>query len=147
MFSNDLTASKRCMGPMICSIIFFSILLFCSSGFLETLETSKSYEEEVRNLILTKSLHHQAPRVQDRFKNIVTPVAGTVQLTKGSVRQVHHDIKEDSVIVVSRKSLNGKAGMHLLVSVVPNEYFTITSVDSEGLVEEEDCGEISFIVR
>lgn len=79
-----------------------------------------------------------------RFKKLQTPDNGTIRLIKGKVKVTHHAIKEDSVIMVNRKNIEGKPGFHLLVSIDPNESFTIKSVDDEGTIETEDYGEVFF---
>lgn len=82
------------------------------------------------------------------FKNFVAPMEGTLRLTKGIATQVHHLVKSDSIIVLSRKSIDGKAGLHLVVSeILPNEKFSIEAVDENGNVVKDDCGEIYFIIK
>lgn len=81
------------------------------------------------------------------YKTFVTPKNGIVKLSKGIVTQTHHSIKEDSVIILSRKSIDGKAGTLLIVKeIVPNKKFIIQSLNSDGEIETEDCGDIYFAV-
>lgn len=84
---------------------------------------------------------------KDGYKKFIAPDYGTIRLVKGMATQVHHSIKNDSIIIVSRKTIDGKAGTHLVVKeIVPNEKFTITAVDSIGGVVVDDCGEVFFVV-
>lgn len=81
------------------------------------------------------------------YKNFIAPDYGTLRLSKGVATQIHHSIKNDSVIVLSRKTIDGKAGVLLVVrEIVPNEKFTIEAVDEESNVVRDDSGEIFFVV-
>jgi len=91
----------------------------------------------------TKNIQIIVPDNQ-RFKQLQIPDNGIVRLIKGKIKVTHHSIKEDSVIMVNRKNIEGKPGFHLLISIEPNESFTIKSVDDEGTVETEDYGEVFF---
>lgn len=82
-----------------------------------------------------------------KFRKYVTPSDGIVQLNKGVYKQQHSDIKEDSVVLTSRKSLkDGTGGVYLVVEIEPNESFSVISMNSEGSIEEGDCGEIYFFI-
>jgi hypothetical protein len=78
------------------------------------------------------------------YKNFQVQDNGIVRLNKGKRKVIHHDIKIDSIIILSRKSLEGKAGVNLIVDIVPNESFTISSVNGEAEIELDDCGEVYY---
>ena len=122
-------------------ILFFSIIMFI---LLITIafgsQMSVSYEEPY--VIKVPA----ADRIEE-YKNFVAPKNGTVKLSKGVVTQTHHSVKEDSVIILSRKSIDGKAGTQLVIKdITPNKKFTIHSINSDGDVETDDCGEVYFAV-
>lgn len=87
---------------------------------------------------------------KSNYKHVQEPKNGVIRLIKGKCKVIHHSIKEDSVIITSRKSLEGKTGFHLIVDIEPNKYFTIKSIseseNGEMIQEEEDCGEVFFTV-
>ena len=84
---------------------------------------------------------------EKEYKVFKAPRNGTVKLSKGSVDVVHHDIKEDSIILLSRKTISGKGGNFLSISTIkPNKNFRIISTDEVGNIEEEDNGEIYFLI-
>ena len=82
------------------------------------------------------------------FKKIKTPSNGCVRLINGKVNVIHHSIKEDSIIMLSRKSVDGIPGEHLVVDIDPNKSFTIKSIkltdDKLLSTQDQDCGEIFF---
>ena len=122
-------------------ILFFSIIMFI---LLITIafgsQMSVSYEEPY--VIKVPA----ADRIEE-YKNFVAPKNGIVKLSKGVVTQTHHSVKEDSVIILSRKSIDGKAGTQLVIKdITPNKKFTIHSINSDGDVETDDCGEVYFAV-
>jgi len=122
-------------------VVFFSIIMFI---LLITIafgsQMSVSYEEPY--VIKVPA----ADRIEE-YKNFVAPKNGTVKLSKGVVTQTHHSVKEDSVIILSRKSIDGKAGTQLVIKdITPNKKFTIHSINSDGDVETDDCGEVYFAV-
>lgn len=83
-----------------------------------------------------------------KLRKYIAPRDGLVTLTKGSAKIIHHDIQEDSIIMLSRKSCQGKTGTILSVDKIePERHFTIISTNEEGVVEEEDCGEVYFVVH
>jgi hypothetical protein len=82
--------------------------------------------------------------VLNDYKNFQVQDNGIVRLNKGKHKVIHHDIKVDSIIILSRKSLEGKAGVNLIVDIVPNESFTISSVNGEAEIELDDCGEVYY---
>jgi hypothetical protein len=84
---------------------------------------------------------------EKKYKNFIAPDYGTIRLSKGVATQIHHSIKNDSVIVLSRKTIDGRAGSFLVVrEIVPNEKFVIEALDSDSKVEKDDSGEIFFVV-
>jgi hypothetical protein len=122
------------------SIIFFILLITVALG--SQMSMSDMIYEEHPYVIKV------ATERAEEYKNFVAPKNGILKLTKGVVTQVHHTIKEDSVIILSRKSIDGKAGSQLIVKdIVPNKKFTIHSINSDDdSTETEDCGEIYFAV-
>lgn len=85
------------------------------------------------------------PEPPTTYKKYVAPKFGVLKLSKGIVTQTHREIKEDSVILVSRKNIDGRAGSFLSIQeIVPNEKFTIVSTNEIGEIEMEDFGEIYF---
>lgn len=110
---------------------------------LRARELRKLSLEAVQDGYLSKDM--RMPK--DGYKKFIAPDYGTIRLVKGMATQVHHSIKTDSVIVVSRKTIDGMAGTHLVVKeIVPNEKFTVMAVDSTGNVVVDDCGEVFFVV-
>ena len=80
------------------------------------------------------------------FKNIKIPSEGTEKLTNGKTTIIHHNIKEDSIILTSRKSLNGNTVGTIVVDIIPNESFTIKSINKNGEIEKNDYSEIFFVI-
>lgn len=80
------------------------------------------------------------------YKTPQMPSNGTVRLIKGTVTVPHHNIKNDSTIIVSRKNVEGKLGTHLVVSITPNIEFKIDSISDTGELETLDYGEICFMI-
>ena len=131
--------------PFSVSILFIGLIILLSLVIVSSC-TIDQYEDErvVKKSIEVVKVVANEP---SEYKNFVAPKSGTLKLTKGTVSQVHHGIKEDSVIILSRKSISGRAGQYLSVQeIVPNKKFTIVATDELGEVEAEDCGEIYFQV-
>lgn len=158
----DSMSSSTTMFILFFSIFFFLLLItvcFQVDSQIGSIEdsiqsgrrnTGKPYSlsEDHVNLIydVIKVPESESENTKD-YKTIVTPKNGIVKLSKGVVTQTHHSIKEDSVIILSRKSIDGKAGTLLVVKdIVPNKKFIIHSLNSEGEIETEDCGDIYFAV-
>ncbi len=122
----------------ITMVLLFSI--FFTQSF-DSFETPHIYHLQDDKLYGLKN--NQEP---SEYKNFVAPKNGVLKLTRGIFTQTHHSIKEDSVIMLSRKSVDGKPGLQLIVKeIVPNKKFVVHSVNSDGDIETEDCGEIYFI--
>jgi len=136
----DASVGDR-MTPYILffSIIFFILLITVAFGSQMSMPGA-IYDESPYVIKVTDQR-------AEEYKNFVAPKNGIVKLTKGVVTQTHHSVKEDSVIILSRKSIDGKAGSQLVLKdIVPNKKFTIHSINSDGEIETEDCGEIYFAV-
>lgn len=92
-------------------------------------------------------LQQMAEVSHKQFKNYVAPNQGTLRLTKGVATQVHHSIKSDSVVMLTRKSMDGRAGLHLVVKeIIPNEKFLVEALDEDANIVRDDCGELYFVV-
>ena len=114
-------------------ILLFIIMISIGGNILEQQEP-----QEPQTILLTNN---------SNYKNVQSPNNGIVRLIKGKYKVIHHYIKEDSVIILSRKSLEGKCGIHLTIDIIPNESFTIKSVnenDTDVYIETEDYGEVYF---
>lgn len=82
------------------------------------------------------------------YKHKKYPREGVTRLVKGKVEIIHHGIKKDSVIMVSRKNIEGKPGQYLVIeNIVSNESFEIRSVSAENELQSEDYSEIYFIIN
>ena len=84
-------------------LFMFTILLI---GFQEIEQYNQHSTVNLAALVEDRPLNSETKK----FKNIKTPSNGTVQLIKGVGKVVHHSIKEDSVIMLSRKNIEGTAG-------------------------------------
>lgn len=95
-----------------------------------------------------KRLSDEPPRRSDEaYANFTAPSQGTLRLSKGVATQIHHTIKNDSVIVLTRKSLDGGPGRHLVIrDLEPNKKFVVASVGDDGVVATDDSGEVYFVV-
>lgn len=87
------------------------------------------------------------PPQKKEYKRIQTPREGIIKLVNGKAKIIHHNIKKDSVIMLSRKNIDQKAGTHLVIDdIVVDECFNVISTDDQGIIEENDCGEIYFVI-
>ena len=132
-------SSKSLMPLFLLTFLLLSVM--CST--LESLEKEEKLTDPTSVVIIQNN-------EKSKFKNIQEPSNGTVRLIKGKCKVIHHSIKEDSVIMLSRKSLEGKTGFHLVVDIEPNEFFIIKSMSDEDdnyVVEDEDCGEVYFNIH
>ena len=128
-----------------------------------SMQLEESYDNPLNNNPLNNNPSNKIVIVKSEepnqnFKTVKSPSNGTVQLIKGVGKVIHHSIKEDSVIMLSRKNIEGKVGSHLIIGKIePNQYFTVHSVsefetssdkDSDIItgVETEDFGEIYFLI-
>lgn len=104
-----------------------------------------------------KNFEYESPKRSNpnsnNFKRLKIPSDGTVRLVNGSAKVIHHNIKEDSTIILSRKTIDGSPGQYLIIEhIEPNQHFVITSKgnstaeETESVTEEEDFGEVYFIV-
>lgn len=114
--------------------LIFIILIGFSGSILDNYQNE--YENDKIKTVLMPD--------NTTFKNIQKPSCGVMTLIKGKHKVIHHTIKEDSIIILSRKSIEGIPGCHLIVDINPNESFVVTSVNDDGKPENEDYGEIYF---
>ena len=140
------TKSNNCM-PITITFLIIGIFIIMSLAVISTFSVEASLIEE--DFHPKRRIAKEIIRIENKeekdYKNFTAPKSGILKLSKGTVSQVHHAIKEDSVIILSRKSIDGRAGSFLSIKeIVPNKKFTVNSTDDVGAVEEEDCGEIYF---
>lgn len=150
-FEFSCPLKTQCNESKFSTISFLApILILMVVGFMMlavSIETSSSFIENDNSYDVVKmhKIVHNPESIE--YKKEKTPRDGTIRLVKGEAEVIHHNIKKDSTIILSRKNIEGKAGIHLIVSeIIPNEYFKIKSLNLEHEKEEEDFGEIYFLI-
>lgn len=128
------------------SSYLFPVLILIIVGFMMiaiNIETSYTYDNIDMNLKVIKDDEYNKDY---RYEQLTRD--GTTRLVKGKIKVIHHNIKKDSTIILSRKNIEGKIGMHLIIGdIIPNEYFEILSIDNDGNIQEEDYGEVYYIIN
>lgn len=129
------SSSNSFIAPILLLIsICFIILLLGISSLNESFEF-KEYDYDVYPV-----------SIQNDYKKDILKNQDCVRLIKGTAKIIHHNIKQDSIILLSRKTIEGKPGNHLVIDeIVSNEYFIINAVDEDNNVVETDMGEIYYI--
>jgi len=134
---NNPFESNNSFGNILPSVISFMIMCVIVASMFNVESFDNNQIPVFENHTLLKS----------KFKEEKLPTEGLVRLIKGNAVVSHHNIKEDSIIMLSRKNIEGKPGLHLIVNIEANSSFTITSVNSDSVVEIEDYSEIFFLVK
>ena len=91
-----------------------------------------------------RSLQDQKQQKQEDYNTRIIKNKGIVKLIKGKAEIIHHEIKLDSIINISRKKIIGQAGTLSISEINPNKSFTIISSDDMGVILEEDFSELFF---
>lgn len=81
-----------------------------------------------------------------KIKKYIAPPHGTITLSNGVGKQIHHNIDETSVIMLSRKNVIGTNGMIVIDEIEEDKHFTIKSIDEDGNVEIQDQSEVYFTI-
>jgi hypothetical protein len=150
MDCNPFDIMQRTQSNSLSTLTIIPIVLILFVFVIGGIQDLDQYNLEPKTTVIVKP-----DQSNQNFKTVKTPSHGTVQLVKGIGKVVHHSIKEDSVIMLSRKNIEGKVGSHLIIGEIePNQHFTVHSVSefednnsevSTG-VEVEDFGEIYFLI-
>lgn len=77
------------------------------------------------------------------YNNLYLNNSGVIKLNRGKGVVISHIVKKDSVIMLSRKSVDGEIGTLVVHEIIPNEKFIIHSV-SNGEETVDDNGEIFY---
>lgn len=126
------------------------ILLLMSVAFMFIFSSSiTSYDQDYEtipiNYYINKPKEQETTKEQNEYNQKIQQNKGTIQLVKGFAKVIHHNIKQDSIILLSRKSVEGKPGTHLIVDhIESNQYFTVKSIDNDNNVTESDLGVIYY---
>ena len=141
-----VTKSSNNFPVSLCFLIIGLVLLL-SIALVSSCNLDTHYIEDdyLTRKIQNNSIKIRLEDTKERnYKQFKAPHNGTLKLSKGTVEQVHHAIKDDSIILLTRKNIEGKAGQYLVVDIDANKKFTVKSVDEMNSVEEEDFGEVFF---
>ena len=134
--------------PLTITFLIIALVLFTSIAVVSTCSIEQFHIEEdiISRKNIANEIYKGRNKIEEKdYKTYTAPKNGTLKLNKGVITQIHHGIKEDSVILISRKNIDGRAGSFLTITeIIPNKKFSISSTDDVGAVEEEDCGEIFF---
>lgn len=117
------------------------ILLLVSIAFLLMFSTTfVNHDYDYEEYKVIEELHTD-------YKTKVINNKGTIQLVKGEGKVIHHNIKQDSIILLSRKSIEGTPGTYLIVdNIESNEYFTVKSVDQNNNTVITDLGVVYYTI-
>jgi hypothetical protein len=127
-------------------VMLLSLTMASNCVFAMDATNEELFEHKIKNTeVIHRTLVENVQKPKQEYKTYTAPKNGTVKLCKGEFVQTHHNIKEDSVILLSRKTIDGKAGNFLTIDKIdPNKKFRIAATDELGDIEVSDCGEIYF---
>lgn len=136
------SSSSSSSGLILLPLLFLFFVLFVAMLF-----SRLEFEDDILETAVKPVPTRVVVEDNKEYKRHRAPRDGTVKLVNGKVSVIHLSIKKDSVILLSRKSIDQKAGSHLIIGdITPNETFDVLSTDEQGILEENDCGDIYFVV-